>query len=404
MDERTLGIDAIAIAAPEGYVELAELAEARGVPPAKYVEGLGVTRMAVARAHEDPVALAANAARRLFERSGANPSDVGLCVVGTETAVDHSKPIAAFLHGLLGLPSSCRVYEAKHACFGGTAGLMTALDWLASGSARGRSALVVCTDIARYELGTAGEPTQGAGAVALLVTERPRLVAIDPRVTGSYARDVSDFWRPLDRKDAIVDGQHSVQCYLDALAGAYAEHRQIAAARGQGESDVVRRCYHVPYGKMARKAHRHLAALRGLDEAEADASYAREVASSLRFPSVVGNVYTGSLYLALASMLDADAATIEGQSVGLFSYGSGCCAESFSGRVVEGAGAFAAELALGAPLEGRTRLSIPEYEAIRRADATAERALRGAASEERPGGRTSEVAFLGIESERRLYG
>ena len=60
----SIGIDAIALAVPQGYVELSELAEARGVPPGKYVEGLGVRRMAVAQRWEDPVALAANAARR----------------------------------------------------------------------------------------------------------------------------------------------------------------------------------------------------------------------------------------------------------------------------------------------------------------------------------------------------
>jgi len=129
----TIGIDAIAIAVPEGFVELADLATARGVPPAKYVEGLGVTRMAVAKGHEDPVALAANASRRLFSTANIDPSRIGLMVAGTETAVDHSKPVAAYLHRLLGCPSAASVFEAKHACFGGTAGLLAAIDWIASG-------------------------------------------------------------------------------------------------------------------------------------------------------------------------------------------------------------------------------------------------------------------------------
>src|SRR5437016_942342 len=118
------GIDAMALAVPEAYLELAELAGARGTPAAKYVDGLGVRRMAIAQAHEDPVALAADAGRRLFEGAGVDPRSIGLVVVGTETAVDHSKPIAAYLHGLLDLPRECRVYETKHACFGGTAGLL----------------------------------------------------------------------------------------------------------------------------------------------------------------------------------------------------------------------------------------------------------------------------------------
>jgi hydroxymethylglutaryl-CoA synthase len=392
-----VGIDAIGIAVPQGYLELADLAEARGVPPSKYVEGLGVRRMAVAAPWEDPVALAVNAARRLFASSGADPEQVGLCVVGTETAVDHSKPIAAWLHRLAGLPQRTRSYEAKHACFGGTAGLLTAMDWILSGSARGRTALVVCTDIARYPVRTAGEPTQGAGAVAMLVSARPRLLTLEPGVSGSYTSEVNDFWRPLDRKDAVVDGHHSVDCYLDALAGAYGAWTEACAA-ADVHGDLARRVYHVPYGKMARKAHRHSRMIDGLAEADADATFASEVASSLALPAEVGNIYTGSLYLALASLLHHDANAIERQRIGLFSYGSGCVAEYFAGRVVAGAGAFAAQLGLDAALTDRRRYSVAEYEAIRAQDAIAD---------SRPVGnhqaRAGEVAFAGVEGERRVY-
>lgn len=395
----TIGIDAIALAVPEGYLDLTDLAAARGVPAAKYVDGLGVSRMSVARAHEDPVALAAKASRRLFATAGVDASTIGLCVVGTETAVDHSKPVAAYLHRLLGLPQECRVFEAKHACFGGTAGLLSALDWIAAGSARGRKALIVCTDIARYGLATAGEPTQGAGAVALLVSENPRLLALEVGVNGSYARDVNDFWRPLYSKEAVVDGHHSVQCYLDALAGAYESWRTVARAAGLGD-EIVRRCYHVPYGKMAKKAHRHVMQLEGKSEAEADASYNVDVAPSLRLPSQIGNIYTGSLYLALASLLEAEAAELEGKRVGLFSYGSGCCAEYFAGTVVDGAGAFADSLQLAAPLKDRRRYTFAEYEQIRMRDEEVDKRPVNGESHELPEG---SIAFLGVDSDRRVY-
>ena len=395
----TIGIDAIALAVPEGYLESADLAAVRGVPASKYVEGLGVTRMAVARQHEDPVALAATAARRLLATSGVDPSTIGLCVVGTETAVDHSKPVAAYLHRLLGLPQECRVFEAKHACFGGTAGLLAALDWIAAGSARGRKALIICTDIARYGLNTAGEPTQGAGAVALIVSENPRLLALEVGVTGSYAQDVNDFWRPLYSKEAVVDGHHSVQCYLDALAGAYKSWQAISKSSGTDEA-LVRRCYHVPYGKMAKKAHRHVMQLEGVSEAEADASYNAEVAPSLRLPSQVGNIYTGSLYLALASLLEAEAGELEGKRIGLFSYGSGCCAEYFAGRVQPGAGAFADKLQLAAPLKDRRRYSFAEYEQIRLRDEEGDKRPVNGEGHGLPEG---SVAFVGVDSDRRVY-
>lgn len=396
IDPTTIGIEAIAFATPRAYLELTDLAEARDVPSEKYTKGIGAVRMSIAGPHEDPVALATDAAARLLKRAEIDASRIGYCAVGTETGIDHSKPIASYVHGLLGLPQGCRVYDAKHACFGGTVALMGAAEWIASGSARGRAALVVCSDIARYALGSAGEPTQGAGAVALLVTERPRLLELEVGRTGTYARDVHDFWRPLNRRDALVDGHFSVSCYLDAVAGAYRAWREQDAVK----APLARTVYHVPYVKMARKADRHRAMVCELmDEAAADARYEREVGPSLRFAAEVGNIYTGSLYLALASLLHGEAASLEGARVGLFSYGSGCGAEFFAGRVVPGAGAIAEGLELDAPLRDRVRLSFDAYERIRRSDEDGP--LLAREDVDLPAGRT---AFLGIDAaERRVY-
>ena len=392
---KKVGIDAIAVAVPEGYLDLADLGAARGVPASKYTEGLGVNKMAIAKAHEDTVALAANAARRALHKAGVSPSTIGLCIIGTETGVDHSKAASAYLHRMLELPQNCRTYETKHACYGGTAGVLTALDWIASGSARGRNALVICSDIARYALHSAGEPTQGAGAVAMIIGENPRLLEIDLGVSGSYSKDVDDFWRPLYSKEAFVDGHFSVQCYLDAIAGAHQSYREVASSVGL-DATPVRRVYHVPYGKMAKKAHRHLCTSAGMTDVEADASFANEVSSSLRLPSEIGNIYTGSLYLALASLLHFEADQIEGQRIGLFSYGSGCTAEYFSGRVVEGAAAFVQTLEIAQPLANRRRYTIAEYETIRRADNEIDN--RPVESHNFP-----PFAFVGVEQDRRVY-
>ena len=113
---------------------------------------------------------------------------------------------------------------------------------------------------------------------------------------------------------------------------------------------------------------------------------------------MVGNIYTGSLYLALASLLHFEGREIEGQRIGLFSYGSGCTAEFFSGRVVPGAGAFAYALQLAAPLDGRHRYTMPEYEAIRRGEDAADFAPVGTINA--PEG---TIAFIGVDGERRMY-
>jgi hydroxymethylglutaryl-CoA synthase len=395
-----IGIDAIGLALPPLALDLADLARARGVDPAKYEAGLGTVRTSVPPIDEDTVTLAVRAARAALHRAGLAPSDIGLCIVGTETAVDHSKPVAAFVHGLVGLPTSCRIFETKHACYGATAGLQNALDWIRSGSARGKKALVIGSDIARYGLRTPGEPTQGAGAVALVVSESPRLVAFDPGLVGTFARDVFDFWRPLYSKDAVVDGHYSVTCYLEALEGAYRAYVAHAGgdhrAGGPFSDRFAAIAYHVPYGKMAVKAHRHLRAIDG--DVDPTASFERLVAPGLVLPKQVGNIYTGSLYLSLASALSETKEDLEGRTVALFSYGSGSCAELFSGTVVKGAQAFARASGWREVLEGQRTIDVTEYEEIM----TAREGIDSLPAGE-PGGARDRARYLGVREHRRIY-
>jgi hydroxymethylglutaryl-CoA synthase len=354
-----------------------DLARARGVDPAKYIQGLGAREMAVAEPGEDTVSLAAEAARRALAAANLAPSDIGLLVVGTETGVDHSKPVASYVQGLLGLPHTMRVYDTQHACYGGTAALMAACDWIGSGAADGRSALVICSDIARYGLHSAGEPTQGAGAVAMIISRHPRVLAIDLGISGTASTHVHDFWRPLGQREAQVDGHYSVQCYLDALGVAYAGWHERAAMRGIEK--LARVCYHVPFCKMAKKAHTHLFG---------SLSYDAQVAPSLTLNARVGNIYTGSLYLALASLLSAQAQELAGARIGMFSYGSGCTSEFFSGVVAPNADEQTANLV--EILTQRERISIGEYERIMQLSEPLPR-------------RGSEFQFTGVVEQRRQY-
>jgi hydroxymethylglutaryl-CoA synthase len=164
-----VGIDRFAVYVPQYALRLGDLAVARGVPPEKLTAGLGVREMAIAAPCEDVVTLAATAGARLLRAAQVDPAEIGMLLVATETGVDHSKPVSIFVHDLLGIGPRCRVYELKHACYAGTAALMTAADWVRAAPGHTRQALVIAADIARYEIGSPGEPTQGAGAVAMLV-------------------------------------------------------------------------------------------------------------------------------------------------------------------------------------------------------------------------------------------
>ena len=398
----SVGIERLQVYVPQYALRLTDLAAARDIPPEKLTAGLGVQEMAIAPPCEDVVTLAATAGARLLRAADVDPEEIGMLLVATETGVDHSKPVSIFVHDLLGIGRRCRVYELKHACYAGTAALMTAADWVRADGGRGRRALVIAADIARYEIGSPGEPTQGAGAVAMLVGRAPQALVLSEQ-SGTYAGNVHDFWRPLDRREAIVDGKYSVECYLDALAGAFTAYRGLerpALGGHEALSDrLARLLYHTPFPKMAMKAHRRLveidwqAAGRLVDEAAVATSYRELAAPGLAAVARVGNTYTASLYLCLAALLEAEERAVAGRRLGLFSYGSGCCAEFFTGSVPEGVEAVA-DAGVAALLAGRTFIDVPAYEQLVRG---------GEAGGEPPADFAGEFVFAGVKNQRRQY-
>ena len=57
---------------------------------------------------------------------------------------------------------------------------------------------------------------------------------------------------------------------------------------------------------------------------------------SILYSQKVGNIYTGSLFLGLLSLLENSENLKAGDKIALFSYGSGAVAEIFSANLVEG--------------------------------------------------------------------
>jgi hydroxymethylglutaryl-CoA synthase len=316
-----VGIHDLSMATGQHVLDLDELAAFNGTDPGKYHIGLGLDQMSVLAPDEDVVTLAASAALPIVQAHGTDR--IRTLLVATESGVDESKAVAVWVHRLLGLPSGCRVVELKQACYSATAGLQAALGIVARNP--GEQVLLVAADVARYDLDSAAEPTQGAGAVAMLVGADPDLVTIEP-ITGVRTADVDDFWRPVDRTTALVDGRLSVSAYVDALTGAWDD---FAARGGVPVEQIDRWCYHQPFTRMSVKAHRKLAQHVGAPFTDGD------LTDASRYNRRLGNSYTASLYAGLASLLDHDD-DLAGRRVALFSYGSGSVGELFTGIVEPG--------------------------------------------------------------------
>jgi hydroxymethylglutaryl-CoA synthase len=106
-----------------------------------------------------------------------------------------------------------------------------------------------------------------------------------------------------------------------------------------------------------------------------------------------GNSYTASLYLCLAWLASQRAGDLRGLEVGLFSYGSGCCAEFFTGRFAAQSAAAAARIGAGELLDQRRSLSVEEYERCARSGVGEPPTTDGAGT----------FFFTGVHDDKRHY-
>ncbi|HEM4177546.1 TPA: hydroxymethylglutaryl-CoA synthase [Streptococcus suis] len=345
-----IGIDKIGFAAPDYVLDLADLAQARNVDPNKFKIGLLQSEMAVAPITQDIISLGAKAAETILTEEDKQTID--MVIVGTESSVDQSKAAAVTIHGLLGIQPFARSIEMKEACYGATAGLSLAKSHIAQFPES--KVLVIASDIAKYGVASGGEPTQGAGAVAMLVTANPRILVLN-NDNVCQTRDIYDFWRPNYDKYPRVDGKFSTEQYTDCLTTTFDYYQQKT---GKTLNDFAAMCLHIPFSKQG---------LKGLQAITQDAETLERLTERFQeatvYNKVVGNIYTGSIFLSLLSLLENSRALETGDQILFYSYGSGAVCEIFSGQLVEGYRDHLQENRLK-QLNQRTKLSVKEYEQV----------------------------------------
>lgn len=347
----SVGIDQISFYTSNYFLDLRTLAQLQSTDPDKYYQGIGQEKMGMAAHDEDIVTMAANAAYPLVQNGEGE--QISTVLFATETGIDQSKAAGVYVHRLLGLNNNCRVVELKQACYSATAALQMACALVARQPEK--KVLVIASDIARYDLNTPGEATQGCGAAAMMVTAQPRILSIDPEV-GNYAEDVMDFWRPNYRKTALVDGKYSTKIYLKALKQSWEHFRESSSL---AFNDFSHFCYHLPFSRMAQKAHQHLARVNKSELTAAELE--QQITDTLSYNRIIGNSYTASMYIGLSSLLENCQQNLAGKRIGFFSYGSGCVAEFFSGTVIDGYQNVLFQEQHQAMLEKRQEVSYDEY-------------------------------------------
>jgi hydroxymethylglutaryl-CoA synthase len=228
--------------------------------------------------HENVYTMAANAVLRLIQNYDIDPTQVGFLGLGTESSTDNAAG-AVIVRGMvdrgleaLGRPRLSRhleVPEFKHACLGGMYALKAALRY-ASCDAGDRLAIVVCADVAEYERGSSGEQTQGAGAVALLVSRQAKLFEVDlahagvasdyrgPDFRKPFARHFTKVYAPNTKRMSdfpVFSGKYSTFSYLDETVHAVEDMlRKLNVSAGKYYDSVHSLFFHRPYQMMPIQA------------------------------------------------------------------------------------------------------------------------------------------------------
>ena len=345
-----IGIDKMAFATTNDYLDLVELAKERGVDPNKFTIGIGQDLQAVVPPTQDIVTLGATAAKKLL--TPELEKNISTVIVATESGIDNSKASAIYIKHLLGLSDFTRTVEMKEACYSATAAIQFAKGVVALNPQE--TVLVIAADIARYGLNTSGEVTQGAGAVAMLISQNPHILTLED-TTVAYSKDIMDFWRPLYATEALVDGKYSTNVYIEFFLQTFTRYRQLT---GRELADFAALTFHMPFTKMGKKGLEGL--LKDRNDEVAQRLRTQLTASQL-FSRQVGNLYTGSLYLSLMSLLQ-NSDLKAGSRIGLFSYGSGAEGEFYTGILEDGYEHYMNNIQ--EELEHRHQVSVAEYEKL----------------------------------------
>ncbi len=408
------GIDAIAFDVAKLQLPINVLAKARNIESEKLEKGLGLIKMTIPDTFQDVVVFGANALTKLIHQNNINPSEISRIYVGTESAIDNSKPIASFLISLMEQKfgnnsfSKCDAVDFTFACIGGVDALQNCIDFVRLNP--DKKAIVVTTDFAKYDLNSTGEYTQGAGALAMLITSNPRIIAFDNHWATS-TKGVFDFFKPyrtigkseitndnewfgnleseieIHKDQPVFDGHYSNQCYMDRTREAYFSFKKQTDFQGTLYNSWESIIMHLPYSFQGRRMLSEIYAL----DAENKTAYepqSSEYQSKLkaiaksddyksfvteklqpaeRASSLIGNLYTGSIFMGLLSTLShfyESEKEISGTKFGFLAYGSGSKSKVFQGRIQPEWKLALAHVNLFETLDSTTEINFDTYEKL----------------------------------------
>lgn len=369
-----VGINALTFYTPNSYLPIELLAKHRDLEAEKLKAGLGLSKMAFPLKGEDAATMAAEALWKLLLQENLHPKDISKIYLGTESALDGAKPTMTYAIEMVETAGesiwgkrafqNCDVVDLTFACIGATDALQNCVDYVRLYPEE--KAIVIASDFAKYDLNSSGEYTQGAGAVAALISANPKILAFDP-YWGVGMKSEHDFFKPkrsvsksdlasyfnhslvesnpsicgvdetcidFTKESPVFDGQFSNQCYIDRMQEAYKHYREKSKTNEIPFEQWEAIIFHLPYAFHGKRVFVELLAneyisngKKGVLEEAMNESYPDDLNAQKDFikrfakstfyknflnnkldvaakaSSEIGNMYTASIFMSLISYL-----------------------------------------------------------------------------------------------------
>jgi len=359
-----IGIEKINVYAGSLVLDIEKLAVARNRDVKFFKEELMLDSKSQLVDYEDVITMAVNAAKPIITEE--DKKDIELCIFATESGLDYCKTNSTYVCKFLGLKPQVRNFEVKNACYAATCAVQMAIGWIAA-VAPGKKALIVSSDINYDHEGRRGEEVPAVGAVAMLISDKPNVVEYEIGKNGYYTFECTDYARPTSTYD-IINGEESLYAYLDCADGAWEHYKKVVGQNLDFNSYFKRVVYHTPFGGLVKLAHGNILKENypGIKKSEIMKNFEEKVLKSFKIPRLVGNTYSSTVYTSLVSLLMDDDDVKPGDRIGLYSYGSGSCAEFYSAIVLPGAKEYIKSLKLNDHLNIRYQLTVDEFDNLSR--------------------------------------
>lgn len=293
---------------PKFRIRAEEIAAVQNADADAIKAGLGLTEKSVPGKDEDTISISVHAAREALKRANINRKEVGAIYIGSESHPYAVKPSSSIVAEALDIGNNYMAVDTEFACKAGSATIQINAGLVDSKMIK--YGFSIGADTSQAEPGNALEYSAAAGGAAYIVGPNSEAVATLDH-TLSFTSDTPDFWRRALEPYPSHAGRFTGEpAYFKHVVSAT---KNILEKTKMDMKEFKYVVFHMPNGKFPLR----VAKIFGVTKEQIEPGLV---------VTKIGNTYSGSSMLGLASVLDI---AKPGDKILMTSYGSGSGSDSF---------------------------------------------------------------------------